>query len=129
MTLTLEQPARSGMAKKSIFELQGRPIDLDHLQNYTMGNKVLEREVLQLFKGQSRIYFSKLSKACDDETWRKAARILRISASSIGAWRLEMTSQNAENLRFRKRDKTRRHLIGRLAEQIEETNRFIDSIL
>ncbi len=129
MTLTLEQPARSGAEKKSIFELQGKPLDLDHLQSYTMGNKVLEREVLLLFKGQSQIYFNKLSAAGDSENWRSAARVLRISASSIGAWKLEMTSENAENLRFRKRNRDRLRLIALLAEQIEETNRFIDSLL
>lgn len=129
MNLTLEHPARSGAARKSIFELQGKPLDLDHLQGYTMGNKALEREVLVLFRGQSRIYFGKLSEAGDSDSWRSAAHVLRISASSIGAWKLEMTSQNAENFRFRKRNGNRLRLIAMLAEQIEETNRFIDSIL
>lgn len=129
MNLTLEHPAREGAARKSFFELQGKPIDLDHLQTYTMGNKTLEKEVLLLFRGQSRIYFDKLRDAADRESWRSAARVLKISASSIGAWLLEMTSENAENLHFRIWDSERERLIGLLAEQIEETNRFIDGIL
>jgi hypothetical protein len=129
MNLTLEQPPRSGADRKSIFELQGKPLDLDHLRNYAMGNRVLEREVLLLFKGQSRIYFEKLSDAGDGESWRSAAHVLKISASSIGAWKLEMTTENAENRRFRGRDDDRLRLVTMIAEQIEETNRFIDSLL
>jgi hypothetical protein len=129
MNLTVERPPRLGADRKSIFELQGKPLDLDHLRNYTMGSKVLEREVLLLFKGQSRFYFEKLSDAGDGESWRSAAHVLRISASSIGAWKLEMTSENAENRRFRKRDDDRLWLVTMIAEQIEETNRFIDGLL
>lgn len=129
MTLTLIQPPRSGEVKKEFFERQDRPIDLEYLQAYMMGNKRLEREVLQLFKGQSRIFFGKLSVADNSESWRNAARVLRLSAASIGARKLEIMSENAENMRFRKRDKNRMHLITLLAEQIEETNHYIDGIL
>ena len=129
MNLTLEQPSLLGADRKSIFELQGIPLDLDHLRNYTMGNPVLEREVLLLFKGQSRIYFGKLSDAGDSESWRSAVHVLKISASSIGAWALEASTTSAEDYFFRKQDEDSLRLVAAIAQQIEEAHRFIDTLL
>lgn len=128
MNLTLEQLS-PGADRKSIFDLQGNPLDLDHLRSYTMGDRILEREVLLLFKEQSRIYFGKLSDAEDGESWRSAAHVLRISASSIGAWKLELATADAESHRFREWDHDRLRLVATIAERIEEACRFIDSLL
>jgi hypothetical protein len=97
-----------------------------HLATYTMGNKGLEKEVLRLFRHQSNIYFDKLCKAKAWENWCAALHVLKMSASSVGAWRLETLAKAGEQLAFRKHSSDRDSYIGSLREQIELANSFID---
>ena len=50
-----------------------RPVDLVHLSRYTLGERALEREVLQLFCTQSTIYLERLREAKSDKDWTDAA--------------------------------------------------------
>jgi HPt (histidine-containing phosphotransfer) domain-containing protein len=64
---------------------RGRPIDLVHLANQTMGDKALELEVLQLFARQSRQIVKDFS-AENDQVRRDAAHRLRSAALAVGAF-------------------------------------------
>ena len=74
-------PAEEGRKSSS------RPVDLVHLSRYTLGERELEREVLELFCSQSLIYIERLREARSDKDWKDAAHTLKGSASAIGAWR------------------------------------------
>lgn len=129
MNLMLGKAALKEAESKTFIQLRRQPVLLAHLETYTMGNKALEREVLQLFKRQSLIYFDKLTHAADQVSWRAACSVLKASARSIGAWRLEMTAETAETFVFRKQHRERTRLLGLLAEQIDDAIRFIDRLV
>jgi HPt (histidine-containing phosphotransfer) domain-containing protein len=75
-----------------------RPVDLVHLSRYTLGERALEREVLELFCTQSVVYLERLREAQSDKDWKDAAHSLKGSASAIGAWRAAEAAQRAEAL-------------------------------
>ena len=106
-----------------------RPVDLTHLARYTMGNAVVEREVLELFRRQTRLYFDKLSRATSDDAWREAARVLTASARGVGAWQILKTAEAAEQLVSAKGATMREELLRTLDRQIDEATQFIDSLL
>ena len=47
-----------------------RPVDLVHLSRYTLGERELEREVLELFCTQSFVYLERLKAAPPTRTGR-----------------------------------------------------------
>ena len=75
-----------------------RPVDLVHLSRYTLGDRALEREMLELFCTQSAVYLERLSQAHTDREWKEAAYSLKGSAQAIGAWRAAEAARQAEAL-------------------------------
>jgi HPt (histidine-containing phosphotransfer) domain-containing protein len=71
-------------------------IDLDHLRRYTMGDKQLEAEVLQLFAGDLPGAIGALKAARTDREWWVAAHTLKGSARAVGAWRVASAAAAAE---------------------------------
>lgn len=129
MNLSLESRPDEEADAESYFDPKQRPVDLTHLSRYTMGNSAIEREVLELFRRQTRLYFEKLSQATSNDSWREAARVLKASARSVGAWQLLQTAQTAEQISPNGFDTQRQEVLRAFADQIEEANHFIDSIL
>jgi HPt (histidine-containing phosphotransfer) domain-containing protein len=64
---------------------KSRPIDLVHLATQTMGDKLLEIEVLQMFARQARQLMKELSSADADVTVASAHR-LKGAALAVGAF-------------------------------------------
>jgi phage-related baseplate assembly protein len=111
------------------FVFKDRPVDLTHLARYTMGNDAVEREVLELFRRQTRLYFDRLSQAGSDDAWREAARVLKASARGVGAWQILETAQAAEQLFPMNNGRARAEILRSLSRQVEEATQFIDSLL
>jgi hypothetical protein len=111
------------------FVFKDRPVDLAHLARYTMGNSVVEREVLELFRRQTRLYFDRLSRATSEDAWREAARVLKASARGVGAWQILQSAETAERLTLSSGPALRADVLRALAHQIEEAMQFIDSLL
>ena len=74
-----------------------RPIDLVHLARTTMGDRSLEREVLQLFDRQSTLLIARMRSAATGNV-ATLAHTLKGSARGIGAWRVARAAE-AWNLR------------------------------
>ena len=74
------------------------PVDLKHLHRYTLGNADVDREVLDLFRGQAPINLEQLRRAGDRKAWHEAAHALKGSARAIGAWRMGEIAERAERL-------------------------------
>lgn len=75
---------------------RGRPIDLVHLAGQTMGDKVLELEVLQIFARQSRQIVKEL--LVDDAEVRKvAAHRLKGAALAVGAFTVAGVAASVED--------------------------------
>ncbi len=129
MNLSLECRPSAEAEAESYFDPKQRPVDLTHLSRYTMGNAALEREVLELFRRQTRLYLDKLSRATTDEAWREAVRVLKASARSVGAWQLLRTADTAERITASRFLAEREGLLRSLSDDIEEAHVFIDGVL
>ena len=72
-----------------------RPIDLVHLARTTLGDRSLEREVLQLFDRQSILLIARM-RAASPEGMAMLAHTLKGSARGIGAWRVARAAEALE---------------------------------
>src|SRR5882757_2935722 len=72
-----------------------RPIDLVHLARTTLGDRSLEREVLQLFDRQSSLLIARMRTAAPAGVVT-LAHTLKGSARGIGAWRVARAAEALE---------------------------------
>src|SRR5207247_5035419 len=71
------------------------PIDLDHLSRMTLGERSLEREVLELFDRQAGMLLSRMQVTALPIA-AASAHTLKGSARSIGAWRVANAAETVE---------------------------------
>ncbi len=76
--------------------LQLSPVDLKHLRRYTLGDRALEHEVLELFLAQLPATIASLGSAANDRDWRMAAHTLKGSGRAVGAWHIARLAEQAE---------------------------------
>ena len=69
-----------------------------HLSRYTLGERALEGEVLELFQTKAAVWLQRLGAAQMDREWKEAAHTLKGSARAIGAWRVGDAAERAEAL-------------------------------
>jgi len=72
-----------------------RPIDLVHLARTTLGDRSLEREVLQLFDRQSILLLGRMRAAAPGGVGA-LAHTMKGSARGIGAWRVARAAEAVE---------------------------------
>ncbi len=102
MTMTMmeqtdpDRPARQRGAKAAAPSV---PVDLAHLRRFTAGNRVLEREVLDLFVEQAPRTLQAMQLANSEKTWLDAAHTLKGSAFAVGANVIARTAAEAELVR------------------------------
>jgi HPt (histidine-containing phosphotransfer) domain-containing protein len=72
-----------------------RPIDLVHLARMTLGDRSLEREVLQLFDRQAGMLIARM-RGADPAAVAALAHTLKGSARGIGAWRVARAAEHLE---------------------------------
>ena len=106
-----------------------RPVDLVHLSRYTLGERALEREVLQLFCTQSTIYLERLSEARSDKDWKDAAHSLKGSAYAIGAWRTAEAAERAEALSGEALAQARALRLREIESSVREAETYIGALL
>ena len=106
-----------------------RPVDLVHLSRYTLGERELEREVLELFCSQSLIYVERLREARSDKDWKDAAHSLKGSASAIGAWRAAAAAARAEALSGDALSQARALRLSEIESTVREAETYIGALL
>jgi len=106
-----------------------RPVDLVHLSRYTLGERALEREVLELFCTQSLVYLERLRVAQSDKDWKDAAHSLKGSASAIGAWRAAEAAQRAETLSGETLIASRAQRLRDIEQSLSEAETYIGALL
>jgi HPt (histidine-containing phosphotransfer) domain-containing protein len=106
-----------------------RPVDLVHLSRYTLGERELEREVLELFCTQALVYLERLSEATSDQDWREAAHSLKGSAYAIGAWRVAEGARQAEALAGGVLAQLRALQLREIESALREADAYIGSLL
>jgi HPt (histidine-containing phosphotransfer) domain-containing protein len=72
-----------------------RPIDLVHLARTTLGDRSLEREVLQLFDRQAALLITRMRSATPGGVVI-IAHTMKGSARGIGAWRVARAAEAVE---------------------------------
>ena len=72
------------------------PIDFDHLNRYTLGDKALEREILGLFSQTLAVSIETMTAPSTHKEWAAATHTLKGSARAIGATWLAELAQKAE---------------------------------
>jgi HPt (histidine-containing phosphotransfer) domain-containing protein len=100
-----------------------------HLSRYTLGERALEREVLELFCTQSLVYLERLREAQSDQDWKDAAHSLKGSASAIGAWRAAEAAQRAEALSGEPLIASRDLRLRDIEQSLREAETYIGALL
>jgi HPt (histidine-containing phosphotransfer) domain-containing protein len=106
-----------------------RPVDLVHLSRYTLGERALEREVLELFCTQSAVYLARLREAKSDTAWQEAAHSLKGSALAVGAWRTAEAARAAEALSGETLAAARDLRLGEIEQALGEAEAYIGALL
>jgi HPt (histidine-containing phosphotransfer) domain-containing protein len=80
-----------------------RPVDLDHLNRYTGGDRGLNREILKLFEDQCRSTLTQLEALAKDngagsKSWHELAHTLKGAARGVGAFGLADLAAEAEKI-------------------------------
>lgn len=104
-------------------------IDFDHLQRFTLGNRSLEEEVLNLFRTQTVIYMDRLGSAENDTEWHSAAHTIKGSALGIGATRVGEAAGRCEKLHGPDRATSGENAVKQLQKRLEEANFLIAKYL
>ena len=73
----------------------GQPIDRAHLTRMTLGDRSLEREVLQLFERQAAMLLERMSEV-EAASVPALAHTLKGSARGIGAWSVARAAEALE---------------------------------
>jgi len=73
-----------------------RPIDLVHLSRMTLGDRSLEREVLQLFDRQATLLIARMRQIAPSGI-SAVAHTLKGSARGIGAWHVARAAEAVES--------------------------------
>jgi HPt (histidine-containing phosphotransfer) domain-containing protein len=71
-------------------------IDDDHLGRMTLGDRSLEREVLEIFARQTTLTMERIAGAAAASSAAAAAHTLKGSARGIGAWRVAQAAERLE---------------------------------
>ena len=104
-------------------------LDYDHLRHYTLGDRSLASEILQLFYGQADKYADQLVRARDRIEWHDAAHSLKGSARAIGAWKLAGIAEEAEKTSFSSGVYVRKSVISNVSGCIGEVKLEISGFL
>lgn len=75
-------------------------VDLAHLDQYTLGDRDLQAELLQLFRDQLKSQAEELLSCTDAAAWKSAVHTLKGAARSIGAGQVAEVAQAMELVGF-----------------------------
>lgn len=76
-------------------EVDRTVIDVPHLERMTLGDRALEREILQIFTRQTTLTLERIAGA-EPGMAAAAAHTLKGSARGIGAWRVAQAAERLE---------------------------------
>ena len=106
-----------------------KPVDFTYLRRFTLSNRSLEREVMDLFIEYAPQYLEQLRSAATPKAWHDAAHTLKGSARGIGAWRVARVAENAERLTFDGNPDRRNFAIDSAEEALDEAIGFLNVVL
>ncbi len=108
-------------------------IDLNHLDRYVAGDRILRDEILGIFEEQAEMWIRMLDPNQEDAAWKDAAHALKGASRGVGAWDVGDLCQDAEMLvGDERRDLVKRSLLledlrAKVLETVEEVKRLRNS--
>lgn len=102
------------------------PVDLEHLTRQTSGDPQVEREALQLFIVQSRLYLQRLRGAVGERAQQETAHSLKGSAAAIGAWGVAGLCEQLEQIVSTGNAHGYRNLLADLDTELCEVTTFVE---
>lgn len=107
--------------------VSARPIDLVHLSRQTAGDRDVEREVLAIFRRQTRLFLIRLEGTTDPKGRAEIAHALIGSARGVGAWRVAAAAEQLE--KAAKAAGSTGTALELVAETVAEATSEIDTLL
>lgn len=107
----------------------GAPIDRSHLARYTLGDPVLEREVMSLFLAQLPLTIESLKFAASDKDWHMAAHTLKGSGRAVGAWQLAQLARKAEEHGFHEGASAQSAIVADIERAASEIEAYVSQSL
>jgi len=108
---------------------QGSRLDLEHLRRYTADDRLLEVELLSLFKVQARLQSQLIAVAKLPSDYRRALHTLKGAALAIGANAVAVMAAELESMALGTEPAARRKLIDRLGEEIAAVEAEIEALI
>ncbi len=105
-----------------------QPVDVTHLARMTLGDRSLEREVLQLFDRQAGLLLARMRQSAP-KVAGAFAHTLKGSALGIGAWRVAGAAEAVELAAAAGNAAAVNAAIGRLGAAIDEARLVIAELL
>jgi HPt (histidine-containing phosphotransfer) domain-containing protein len=96
-------------------------LDMEHLAKYTLGDEALEKEILQLFLDQSKLYLERLTTPGHEKEWYDAAHSLKGSARAIGAFKVGKRAEQLERIVEPLHESARCAILVLLQSDLEKT--------
>jgi HPt (histidine-containing phosphotransfer) domain-containing protein len=124
----LESPMTAVARTLSVTSEGKPPVDLAHLGRYTLGNRALEKEVLDMFCEQASASTVNLRAARDAKAWKIAAHTVKGSARAVGAWTVAELAQQAESLGFYAPELERWQIIGAIESALADATAHIQAL-
>ena len=96
-------------------------IDLCHLDQYTLGDQDLQRELLELFRMQLDTQQAELRQCADPDAWKRSAHTLKGAARAVGAFQVADVAERMEDIDFANERDCERALgdLGKVREAFE----------
>lgn len=103
-------------------------IDHEHLSDFAMGDRTLERRFLCLFLEHAPLDLKRMAGATFEEI-QHAAHSLRSSASSVGAWHIVEHAERILEAEDRLAGASKNELLEELSRRMEQTLAYIRQII
>jgi len=75
-------------------------VDLEHLNQYTLGDRALQAELLQLFRTQLKNQAKTLVSCNTENAWKSGVHTLKGAARAVGAWQVCEVAEAMELISF-----------------------------
>src|SRR5215212_825869 len=114
------------LSRRALRAIAAQAIDFEHLSKMTLGERSLEREVLELFDQQATMLTGRMREAAP-AVIAASAHTLKGSARGIGAWRVARAAEAVE--RAACNDTRLKHAVGSLGASVSEAKAVIADLL
>ena len=88
-------------------------IDIVHLDQYTLGDQGLQKELLQLFRIQLKDQVNEMMACASEINWKSSCHLLKGASRAVGAWQISQIAEALEEASFED-DANRATLLSKL---------------